>query len=488
MTMMLSNPAVPERVRSEDICPGLSMVSMGKVRNTFELPGHPDMLLAVVTDRASIFDQVLDFLVPSKGAALTIISHFWTTEVLGDLCANDLVAAGAAIDEFLPAELCGNSVLQARATVIRRLVMYPTEAVGRIYLTGSGWGSYQEDQTVCGHQLPAGLVNGSKLPMGAIFTPTTKATEGHDMPISADEVAAKYGPLMERMTIQLLTAASDFAATCGIIIADTKFEFGIDSCGQLVLGDEKLTPDSSRFWPKDKWAKAVRDGVAIPSLDKQPLRDAGEEHGKDQLATWQASESIIAQTTARYRYLVWLLTGKTIERYQRDVLGIAVDLPQVSVDLILGSQSDERYVQEAMDWLEGQGARVRFRKHVISAHRNPGVLDDYAKDGARGANRIVTVAGKLAALHGNLKVALERHGYPGIPVIGVGVPGSTEDACMAAKLSASQLPGTPVVLDRDGNGYYDSAGILAACKRAVDGDFLTETFESKPAVLEEEWR
>ena len=235
-------------------------LSAGKVREIYEI--DPETLLLVVSDRISAFDHILETPIPDKGRVLTAMSVFFFDEI--DF-PNHM--AGPADDERIPEECLG------RALVCKKLDMLPFECVARGYLTGSGLVEYKENGTVCGIELPEGLVEGSKLPE-PIFTPATKAELGeHDENVSFDAVVVSLGQKraeeLRDATLRIYTQAAELAAKRGIILADTKFEFGLDSDGNLVLADEVLTPDSSRYWPADSY----QEGSVNPSFDKQYVRN-----------------------------------------------------------------------------------------------------------------------------------------------------------------------------------------------------------------------
>lgn len=235
-------------------------LSAGKVREIYEI--DPETLLLVVSDRISAFDHILETPIPDKGRVLTAMSVFFFDEI--DF-PNHM--AGPADDERIPEECLG------RALVCKKLDMLPFECVARGYLTGSGLVEYKENDTVCGIELPEGLVEGSKLPE-PIFTPATKAELGeHDENVSFDAVVESLGQKraeeLRDATLRIYTQAAELAAKRGIILADTKFEFGLDSDGNLVLADEVLTPDSSRYWPADSY----QEGSVNPSFDKQYVRN-----------------------------------------------------------------------------------------------------------------------------------------------------------------------------------------------------------------------
>lgn len=248
-------------------------MSIGKVRHTFNLKnGH---LLQIATDRLSIFDFVLNAEVPKKGEVLTAMTVFWLTGPLHEI-ANHLVAYGPDIDKYLPAELQGDLDLQRRAVVIKRLYPIEYECIVRGYLTGTGLKDYHESGIVGGHRLPEGLHDGSCLPE-PIFTPSTKAEEGHDKNVAAAEVEAKYGSWPEAIALQTYTLGGYYCQKFGFIVADTKFELGLDDKKRWYLIDEVLTPDSSRFWSMAEYDEAITQGRAPSGWDKQPAREWGKQ-------------------------------------------------------------------------------------------------------------------------------------------------------------------------------------------------------------------
>jgi phosphoribosylaminoimidazole-succinocarboxamide synthase len=274
-------------------------VGSGKVRELYEL--DDERLLLVASDRISTFDVVLPTDIPDKGRILTGLSAFWFARTR-DLVPNHLLALRP----------------DGRSTECRKLEMLPLECVVRGYLTGSGWKDYQATGTVCGHVLAKGLRDSDKLPE-PIFTPATKAQEGHDENIDRDRAAELVGrerlEEVERTVIALYRFASDYAAERGILIADTKFELGLDGDGRLVLGDEAFTPDSSRFWPADDY----EPGRAQPSYDKQFVRDYCETLGWDKTAPGpELPEDVVAGTRARYVEAFELLTGIEFDAYLAD--------------------------------------------------------------------------------------------------------------------------------------------------------------------------
>jgi phosphoribosylaminoimidazole-succinocarboxamide synthase len=289
----------------------LPLLARGKVRDNYAV--GDDRILMVASDRLSAFDVILGEPVPGKGVLLTQMALFWF-EKLKDICPNHLTGD----DPLSVVSESEKPQVQDRSMLVKRLQPVMIEAVVRGYLAGSGWLEYQQTHTVCGVLLPAGLKNGSKLP-SPIFTPAAKAAVGaHDENISFDEAAARIGkPLTEKIrqiSIALYKAAADFALTKGIIIADTKFEFGLDAHGTLVLMDEVLTPDSSRFWPAETYQAAFDAGKNPPSYDKQFVRDwleAALVDGKSwnkQAPAPKLPQDVMEKTAAKYREALQRLT------------------------------------------------------------------------------------------------------------------------------------------------------------------------------------
>ena len=265
-------------------------VGSGKVREIYEL--GDDRLVLVASDRISTFDVVLPTEIPDKGRVLTGLSGFWFART-GEIVPNHLVALRP----------------DGRSTEARRLAMLPIECVVRGYLAGSGWKDYLNSGEVCGHRLPPGLRESERLP-APIFTPATKAKEGHDENIDRDQAAELVGYELlveaERVSIALYEHAAAHAAERGILIADTKFELGLDQDGVLTLGDEALTPDSSRFWPVDEY----QSGRSQPSFDKQFVRDYCESLGWDKTPPGpELPQTVVDGTRARYVEAFERLTG-----------------------------------------------------------------------------------------------------------------------------------------------------------------------------------
>jgi phosphoribosylaminoimidazole-succinocarboxamide synthase len=289
----------------ESRLPGVKHFASGKVRDVYDLD---DRLLIVASDRISAFDCILPNGIPGKGRVLTQMSIFWF-EMLRDLVPTHFLTAD--VDEY-PSELRKfRDQLTGRSMLVRRAEMFQIECVARGYLAGSGWKEYREGGKLCGIPLPAGLRESDRLPQ-PIFTPATKAQTGHDENISFDEAAAIVGPeaaaRLRDLTLAIYRKASDYAETRGIILADTKFEFGMIG-GELVLGDEVLTPDSSRFWPRDEY----RAGGPQKSYDKQFVRDYLEtlDWNKKPPAP-PLPEEVIRKTSEKYRQSYETLTGRSL--------------------------------------------------------------------------------------------------------------------------------------------------------------------------------
>lgn len=284
--------------------PGLDLIHRGKVRDVFALDQH--RLLIVASDRLSAFDVVLPDPIPGKGELLTRLSNFWFQRT-AHLVPNHLT--GEPVERWLP-DGTNIDLYRNRAVVSKRLKILPVEAIARGYLIGSGWKDYQATGDVCGITLPEGLQLADPLPE-PIFTPSTKAPQGeHDANIGFDDVVRIVGgDLAEQVrdaTLKVYRHAAEYAATRGIIIADTKLEFGLDADGRLYVADEMLTPDSSRFWPAD----AYTPGRSPPSFDKQFVRDYLETLDWNKSAPGPRLPAVvIAGTVARYRDALAQLTG-----------------------------------------------------------------------------------------------------------------------------------------------------------------------------------
>ncbi len=301
----------------------LPLAHRGKVREVYE--AGPDALLMVASDRVSAFDVVMRQPVPRKGEVLTLITAWWVSRLTG-LTEHHIVAVRPdEIAARVPALAdCDRSHWARRSMLVRRTRPFPVECVVRGYLSGSAWREYRRDGTLAGEPLPPGLVESDRLDP-PIFSPATKATEGHDENITFSRVEATVGPeLAKRLrdtSLSLYRAGVEVAAERGIVLADTKFEFGRDDRGRVILIDEVLTPDSSRYWP----AEAYETGRGQPSLDKQPIRD-----WLDALPGWDKSppppdlpEHVVSAATDRYMDVFRRLTGSELDDYEPPTFEVA---------------------------------------------------------------------------------------------------------------------------------------------------------------------
>ena len=279
------------------VIPGWTHLRTGKVRDLYS--NEKNEILLVASDRISAYDWVMPTVIPGKGEVLTQLSLFWF-ELLEDIAPNHIISTD------VPA------IVEDRAIIVEPLSMFEIECVARGYLTGSGWTQYQSSSEVCGNSLPSGLLDGSKLP-SAIFTPATKAEIGeHDVNIDFETASMRVGSeevqLLKDLTLALYETAADFALSRGIILADTKFEFGRNLSGGVVLGDEALTPDSSRFWERSTWAP----GGPQASYDKQFLRDYLTDIGWDRNSPPpDLPTEIVEKTALRYQEAYFRITGST---------------------------------------------------------------------------------------------------------------------------------------------------------------------------------
>jgi len=291
---------------SETAIPELSLVHRGKVRDVYRV--GEDRLLLVATDRISAFDCILPTPIEKKGAILTALSQFWFRK-LESVVGNHLITTDLA---EMPEAVCNHDELRGRSTLVHRTDVFPVECVARGYLEGSGWKDYQATGSICGHQLPPGLKQCDKLPE-PIFTPATKAAEGHDENIGFDVVSEILGETtaatLRDLTLRLYGIASEYALTRGIIIADTKFEFGLNKAGEILIIDEVLTPDSSRFWSAENYSP----GKAQPSFDKQYVREYLETLDWDKKPPAPPLPDDVARATKeRYLQAYNLLTGSDL--------------------------------------------------------------------------------------------------------------------------------------------------------------------------------
>jgi phosphoribosylaminoimidazole-succinocarboxamide synthase len=284
----------------------LKLLRRGKVRDVYTV--DDDHLLVVATDRISAFDCILPTAIARKGEVLTALSKFWF-EKLAHIVPNHLLTTNL---EEMPASVERTEDLKSRSMLVRKAEVFPVECVVRGYLVGSGWKDYLRTGEVCGHKLPDNLLESAEL-REPIFTPSTKADEGHDENISEEQVrgiiGAETADRLREISLRLYTEARDYARGRGIIIADTKFEFGQDKNGEIILIDEVLTPDSSRFWP----AESYSPGKSQPSFDKQFVRDYLETLDWDKRPPAPPLPAEVAQaTTARYLEAYRLLTGQNL--------------------------------------------------------------------------------------------------------------------------------------------------------------------------------
>jgi phosphoribosylaminoimidazole-succinocarboxamide synthase len=294
----------PVTALTETNCSELTLLARGKVRDVYEV--DEDHLLFVATDRISAFDVIMKNGIPGKGILLTQISAFWF-EWLGNSVRHHFVTA--EIDEMPPNVQQYRDQLEGRSMLVKKLTILPVEAIVRGYITGSGWVSYQKDGTVCDIPLPKGLLECEKLET-PLYTPSTKAElGGHDMNISPAEAVRILGETdankVEKFSLDLYKRARDYAAGKGILLADTKFEFGVNAKGQVVLGDEILTPDSSRFWP----AEGYEPGHDQPSFDKQFVRNYLLSIDFDKQTPVTLPDDVIQKTLEKYQEAYELLTS-----------------------------------------------------------------------------------------------------------------------------------------------------------------------------------
>jgi phosphoribosylaminoimidazole-succinocarboxamide synthase len=423
----------------------LPLVSRGKVRDIYAVGN--DKLLMITSDRLSAFDVIMSEPIPEKGVVLNRMSDFWFSR-LAHIVPNHLTG----ID---PESVVGESEVEqvrGRAVVAKRLKPIPVEAVVRGYLIGSGWKDYQETGSVCGIALPKGLKLAAKLPE-PIFTPAHKAEFGlHDENISFEQVCAQIGkPLAEKIreiSVRLYQEASQYAAKQGIIIADTKFEFGLDDAGTLHLMDEVLTADSSRFWPADQY----EEGMSPPSFDKQFVRDYLETLDWDKTPPPPPlPDHVIERTAAKYREALFRIAG--------------VRLPVVGV--VMGSQSDWEVMRHAVAILDQFG--IPHEAKVVSAHRMPDTLYAYAEAAcARGLKGIIAGAGGAAHLPGMLAAKTT------VPVFGVPVPSKYlrgEDSLY----SIVQMPkGIPVATFAIGEAGAANAALHLIATLATEDETLRD--------------
>ncbi len=462
--------------------PGLALIHRGKVRDTYDLGNG--LLLVVCTDGISIFDFVLNCYIPDKGMVLTAMTHFWLMLLHEHGIRTHFVAAGAAIDPYLPEHMRGNPRLQSRTMLVRKLKMHPVEFIGRICITGSIVGEYQKTGKVYGTPLPAGLQDGDLLPY-ILDTPTTKADMGHDEPLDAATIRKNY-PEETHLLITMMQIISAAAREKGILLADSKVEIGLDDKGQPTVGDEVATPDSSRYWNYADWLKSRqgKERKALAPFDKQLVRQKGIEWGINKTSNYNPKnpddvarvhkmvvpEELVRATTQTYRYIFWRLTGMTVEDYFVRHLDVAPPRRKKALAIIFGSDSDIPGMEGALAGIKLDNAQ-KVAAHVISCHRNPGSLRQFVAGGCGdGADVIVAAGGMAFALPGVLDALIYESGRE-VPVIGVALGSPGSQALQAAQLSIAQLPGQPVVMDEVAGGVYTGReGFRAAVGRALNGE------------------
>ena len=483
------------------ILEGLELLGRGKVRDSYRLADGQRLIVA--TDRISALDYVLNPLIPKKGICLNVAAVFWFKYLEQFGIRHHMVGYGAGIDRFLPGNLRGDVDLQSRAMVVHDLQMCNAEFVLRACLTGSALKPYMENGIVCGHKLPPGLQDGDELPC-ILFTPTTKAQEGHDEHVPAEEIIRLY-PLESQLVMQIFMLAYKYARSRGIVLADTKFEIGQGGWATYgVLADEVLTPDSSRYWPYNVWSAGRKEEKrkAPPSFDKEPIRT----WLKAQIAEWvqkhpefkkfdpeipecvdvvhgfEMPESLIEQTTQGYLYIDWRLMGKTVDRFRIEDMGIQLPKPEPkNVLIICGSEHDLPVVNEAI----ANGPNGVIIKHVMSCHRNPLELMDFVKELGNEdvcPDVVIGVGGKALALPGIIDAwayCYKRN----IQVAGValGEPGSK--SLLAAQLSIEEIPDQPVIINEmTGQAYSGASGLRELLDRISNGELPPQKSRIKRSV------
>lgn len=492
-------PILPQWRIDQAQLPGLDLLHMGKVRNTYKIPKHPDKLLQVATDGISIFDFCLGQPIPGKGMILNAMTHFWLTMLSKYGIAHHMRVWGDDIDRYLPAAMQQNRMLQTQGMIVDNAIVNKIEFIIRQCLTGSGLDRYLRFGKICGHALPDGLQDGDLLPF-LLDTPTTKADEGHDMPIRFDEARRNF-PEQTMLALQIFQIISRHAQQCGVMFADTKFEFGTDKEGNLMLIDEVGTPDSSRFWDFAKWqaGRSLSTRKSPTSLDKELARAWGKEKGinksdqfdpKDpdhcrQVHKMVMPDELIRSITQTYRYIFWRLTGETIENY---LFGMGVPLPNRDIGkiaIVFGSESDLKIITPEMI----NSVRNRLSPphldidvHVVSCHRNPYELTQFIDNQCEGASVLIAAGGMALALPGVLDAWLAADNH-GIPVVGLALGEPRTEPFEAARLSIKCIPGQPVIMDElTGEPYANVQGFESIIARILSGEFPPPPVRaSKPA-------
>jgi phosphoribosylaminoimidazole-succinocarboxamide synthase len=460
--------------------PGLEVLSQGKVRISQRLPDGNRLITA--TDGISARDYVLDALIPTKGIVLTAMTDFWLKSFEQFGINHHMLASGAGIDSHLPEALRGDRDRQSRAMVVRELKMADAEFVVSGCIAGSAMKPYMLTGEVCGQKLPPGLQDGDELPF-VLFRPTTKAQEGHDENVSAEEIIRRY-PVPSMLAVKAYQIGYNHAKVRGILLPDTKFEISEDG----IIGDEVLTPDSSRFWPYVEWLTSRKPATgrkAPGSFDKDPIRAwLDDEIAKwckangvakmnpenpahvDVVHTFVMPQELIRQTTQAYRYIFWRLTGMTIEQYLCKEMG--VDYPRrdkQNILIVCGSESDLPQVRQSCPDTMGVDVTV----HVISCHRNPEELRDLVLNGNLGQYGLVAgVGSKTLALPGEIDALCHAH-KQNVRVAGVAL-GEGQDL-VDAQRAILGIPGQPVIFNEmTGEAYTGPMGLRELLDRIANGE------------------
>lgn len=431
---------------------GLTRIARGKVRDIYAVEGG---LLLIATDRVSAFDVVMNEGIPHKGKVLTHVSKFWFDR-LADVVPNHLITTDVAA---MPSSVRRfESVLAGRTMYVKKAQPLPVEFVVRGYLAGSGLKDYKKTGAICGVKLPAGLVESSRLPE-PILTPTTKAAVGHDEPIDFAGVVERIGKDLaektRRVSLELFQRAHAIAEQRGLLLADTKFEFGVLD-GELIWIDEALTPDSSRYWSKDAW----KEGVAQQPFDKQVLRNYLLAQTWDQKPPPpKLSAEIVGETARRYVETARILTGSAPASCE--------EASTFRVGIVMGSDSDLPQLEDGINVLKEFGVPVEVR--VLSAHRTPIEAHRFAKEAeSNGIRVIIAAAGGAAHLAGAMAAAST------LPIIGIPIA-STPLAGFDALLSTSMMPpGIPVATVAVGKMGGTNAALLAIQILALSNPVLKQ--------------
>lgn len=479
---------IPQGLESPNLV-GLKKIYDGKVRGTYTgLNGKKEegpLFLLRASNRISIFDFILNALIEPKGEILTAFSIFFFTQVLKDFPSH-LVAYGQGINPYLPKKLQGDVDLMKRALVIRKLELAPVEAIIRFFLTGSGWRNFQKTGQCYGHIVPGDAWDGMELAY-PLFTPTEKSDT--DPWIHHDEVAKRHGAVIERRALQIGMVARAFLQSKGLDLLDFKLEMTEDG----VIGDEPPTPDSSRIVDLATRIAMSKQHKLAPSLDKEYTRSWGKIKGMHQMdalspvdiakvQSWGLPDDVAKMTAAIYRYIFWRVSDMKLERFQEEVMGISdARPPKVKIAVVIGSKTDLEQCQLGLAHLKAyqQEGTAEVELNVISCHRNPEKLQAFAE--LSDADIFIAGAGWAAALPGILKAQLRKAGKEK-PVIGVAFSNDDPLKTLAAQLSITELPGSPVILDKDGQAFTGPNGFFKACDRAFNGEFLPQKLQvAKPA-------